>query len=35
MEIIVNSKEEISIEKSNEILKEINKYLDEEKKKLN
>ena len=34
-EIIVNSKEEISIEKSNEILKEINKYLDEEKKKLN
>ena len=34
-EIIVNSKEEISIEKTNEILKEINKYLDEEKKKLN
>ena len=34
-EIIVNSKEEISIEKTNEILNEINKYLDEEKKKLN
>ena len=33
--ITVNSKEEISIEKTNEILNEINKYLDEEKKKLN
>ena len=34
-EIKIENKEEISIEKTNDILNQINKYLDEEKKKLN
>ena len=34
-EIKIENKEEISIEKTNDILNQINQYLDEEKKKLN